>query len=67
MNIVVISPVRDEIYSLYIDYQKIHHARKPFSEEYIELLNDFSVDYNNRYLFTPVDIDYNVPDGTHTA
>jgi REP element-mobilizing transposase RayT len=51
----------------YIDNQKIHHSRKTFSEEYIELLKDFGVDYDDRYLFTPLDVDYNVPDGTNTA
>jgi REP element-mobilizing transposase RayT len=48
----------------YIDSQKMHHSRKTFSEEYIEMLNEFGVEYDCRYIFTPVDIDYIVPDGT---
>jgi putative transposase len=48
----------------YIDSQKMHHDRKTFSEEYIEMLNEFGVEYDSRYVFTPVDIDYIVPDGT---
>jgi REP element-mobilizing transposase RayT len=38
----------------YIDNQKRHHTRKSFLEEYIELLEAFQVDYENRYLFKPV-------------
>jgi putative transposase len=48
----------------YIDSQKMHHSKKTFSEEYIEMLNEFGVEYDSRYFFTPVDIDYIVPDGT---
>jgi putative transposase len=48
----------------YIDSQKMHHSKKTFSEEYIEMLNEFGVEYDSRYVFTPVDIDYIVPDGT---
>jgi putative transposase len=48
----------------YIDSQKMHHDRKTFSEQYIEMLNEFGVEYDSRYVFTPVDIDYIVPDGT---
>jgi REP element-mobilizing transposase RayT len=57
---------KSEIFKVsdYIDNQKMHHSRKNFSEEYTEMLNDFGVDYDCRYVFTPVDIDYSVPDGT---
>jgi len=48
----------------YIDNQKIHHSRKTFSEEYLEMLNEFGVENDTRCVFTPVDIDYIVPDGT---
>lgn len=48
----------------YIDNQKIHHSKKTFSEEYIEMLNEFGIEYDGRYVFTPVGIDYIVPDGT---
>jgi hypothetical protein len=50
--------------SHYIDSQRIHHSSKTFSEEYIEMLNEFGVEYDDRYIFKPVDIDYIVPDGT---
>jgi putative transposase len=49
----------------YIDCQKMHHSRKTFSEEYIEMLNESGVEYDDRYVFVPVDIDYTVPDGTY--
>jgi putative transposase len=35
----------------YIEKQQIHHARKSFREEYIELLKKFNVDYDERYIF----------------
>lgn len=48
----------------YIHNQQEHHKRKSFSEEYIEFLTQFEVEYDERYLFKPVEIDYSVPDGT---
>lgn len=48
----------------YIQNQQVHHSRKPFLEEYVELLDEFEIDYNDRYVFKPVTIDYSVPDGT---
>ncbi len=35
----------------YIENQQIHHAKKSFREEYVELLKKFSVDYDERYIF----------------
>jgi len=35
----------------YIENQQKHHAKKSFREEYIELLEKFSVNYDNRYIF----------------
>ena len=35
----------------YIENQQMHHARKSFREEYIELLEKFNVDYDERYIF----------------
>ena len=49
---------------IYIDNQHIHHKRKSFIEEYLVMLKKFEVDYNDRYIFKPVEIDYHVPDGT---
>ncbi len=35
----------------YIQNQELHHHKKTFREEYIELLKDFSVEYEEKYLF----------------
>ena len=35
----------------YIQNQKQHHKKKTFKEEYIELLDKFNVEYENKYLF----------------
>ena len=35
----------------YIENQPKHHAKKSFREEYIELLEKFNVDYDQRYIF----------------
>ena len=46
----------------YIDNQEAHHKNKSFMEEYIELLEEFEIEYDQRYVFKPVE--YFVPDGT---
>ena len=46
----------------YIENQTSHHKKHSFSEEYRELLNEFEIEFDERYLFKP--IDYFVPDGT---
>jgi len=48
----------------YIQHQHEHHSRKTFLEEYLELLKEFDIEYNDRFVFTPVGFDYIVPDGT---
>jgi putative transposase len=48
----------------YINNQPVHHKKKTFMEEYLELLKEFEIDYDDRYVFKPVGIDYIVPDGT---
>jgi REP element-mobilizing transposase RayT len=48
----------------YIINQTDHHKRKTFSEEYYDILKEFEVDFDNRYIFKPVQMDYTVPDGT---
>ncbi len=35
----------------YILNQPIHHKKKTFREEYIDLLKKFNVDFNDKYLF----------------
>jgi len=36
--------------------QEEHHRRKTFVDEYTRLLDEFEVDYDERYTFKPVDI-----------
>jgi len=35
----------------YILNQKAHHHKKTFKEEYIEILTDYDIDYNDNYIF----------------
>ncbi len=35
----------------YIKNQEAHHSKKSFSEEYIEFLNEFEIDWNPEYIF----------------
>ena len=35
----------------YIENQVDHHKKKTFKEEYLELLSEFEVEYDERYLF----------------
>jgi REP-associated tyrosine transposase len=35
----------------YIENQQKHHAKKSFREEYVELLEKFNVDYDEKYIF----------------
>ncbi|MEX0648088.1 MAG: IS200/IS605 family transposase [Balneolaceae bacterium] len=44
----------DRVYH-YIRNQKEHHKKKTFREEYIELLEKFNVEYDERYIFKPVE------------
>ena len=39
----------------YIQNQKLHHQKKSFTEEYLEFLEKFEIDYDNRYIFKPVE------------
>lgn len=48
----------------YINNQHVHHKKKTFIEEYLELLKEFEIDFDDRYVFKPVGIEYIVPDGT---
>ncbi len=45
----------------YINHQQEHHTRRTFQEEYLSLLKEFDIEYDNRFVFKPVDF---VPDGT---
>jgi REP element-mobilizing transposase RayT len=46
----------------YIRNQEVHHKKVRFFEEYKNLLSEFEIDYDERYMFKP--IDYLTPDGT---
>ncbi len=39
----------------YIENQQQHHKRKLFIEEYRELLNEFGIDYDEKFLFKSID------------
>ena len=39
----------------YIINQEIHHKKWSFREEYLELLKEFAIDYNEKYLFDFLD------------
>lgn len=39
----------------YIENQQEHHARKSFRDEYTALLDRFGIEYDDRYIFKPVD------------
>ena len=39
----------------YIKNQEIHHRKKSFIEEYQDFLKKFAVDYEEQYLFKPVE------------
>ena len=46
----------------YIRNQEEHHKERNFIQEYEALLEEFEIDYDQRFVFKP--IDYIVPDGT---
>ena len=48
----------------YICNQKSNHQKKAFLKEYQEMLEYYGVNYDDRYVFTPVLDEYIVPDGT---
>lgn len=39
----------------YIRNQELHHQKKGFLEEYTDLLKEFEVDYDDRYIFKPLE------------
>jgi putative transposase len=39
----------------YIENQQHHHHKRTFQEEYLEFLEVFGIDYDERYVFKPVD------------
>lgn len=45
----------------YIQNQESHHSKKTFRQEYTELLKDFAVEYDDKYLFEFFDEIYSTP------
>lgn len=41
-----------EIVYQYIKNQETHHLKKTFIEEYLDLLDEFGIEFDERYLFT---------------
>jgi putative transposase len=39
----------------YIEKQEVHHKRKSFIEEYKEFLIEFGIDYDERFIFKPIE------------
>jgi len=39
----------------YINNQEAHHKKKSFIEEYLDFLKAFNIDYNEQYIFKPVE------------
>jgi hypothetical protein len=48
----------------YIQHQQEHNTRKAFIEEYPDILKEYDIDYDERFVFKSVEIKYIVPDGT---
>lgn len=45
----------------YIQNQELHHQKKTFRQEYIDLLKDFQIEYDDKYLFDFFDDVYSTP------
>jgi len=43
----------------YIDNQPMHHKKKTFIEEYLQLLQIHEINFDERYIFEPIHIDDN--------
>jgi putative transposase len=41
--------------AVYIENQKQHHKKKTFIEEYKKILNDFNIEYDERYIFKQIE------------
>lgn len=39
----------------YIENQELHHKKKSFIEEYVKILQDFEIEFDEKYIFTPID------------
>jgi len=48
----------------YIVNQTVHHKKKTFIKEYLEMLKEFEINFDDRFVFKPVGVEYTEPDGT---
>ena len=39
----------------YIETQEVHHKKKTFIDEYKKILKDFDLEYDERYIFKPIE------------
>ncbi len=39
----------------YIETQEEHHRKRTFTEEYIDFLEEFGIEYDKRYIFNPIE------------
>ena len=39
----------------YIEHQETHHKKRTFMEEYLEFLKLFEIEYDERYVFKPIE------------
>jgi hypothetical protein len=39
----------------YIENQEKHHKQKTFIEEYTKILHDFEIEFEDKYIFKPID------------
>jgi len=46
--------VQIPVIAKYIENQSDHHIRRAFYEEYLELLKEYDIDYDAKYIFKPV-------------
>ena len=38
----------------YIENQQLHHKKTTFIDEYLKILDDLEIDYNEKYIFNPI-------------
>jgi REP element-mobilizing transposase RayT len=41
--------------SKYIEMQEVHHKKRTFMDEYLEFLKLFDIEYDERYVFKPIE------------
>ena len=46
--------VQIPVIAKYIEKQSDHHIRKAFYDEYLELLREYDIDYDEKYIFRPI-------------